>query len=420
MKSNTMWRYNAATVILVVTIFMSALFTVWYSSVSTNSNVALLQSAFVLLLLPEIIQQWKSSSLIKNKEFLFYTALSLLSICGWYAQGINVFEINRTYIYIIQLLFIISAVLWFRKIGDAGLEIIFRAKLQVLLLSVLFIFIGLWKIGYPSMDWYHPVAGPINFYVFRNIRHLNYEIAIVLMLATTCWVQKKTKFNSEYWFLFIFLGCFSLWTVGRGQIVAFYAFIGIFLLLSPSRLLKIEAFKPLLGFTLGVTLFILVTPDYLSYMQDKSSSGTINNISSGRLDIWFKGIDLTITSWLSTIFGLGPEAYVRFRETPSFVHPHNAIVQLFMEFGLLGLTVLYMLIMKFIKNALNIVKSPTVIAIFSALAALSLYSLVDGIIYHASPLMLTSLFIAYILSKQEASLACLENQNKQPIKPLEN
>jgi len=402
-----MWRYNTATVILVVTIFMSALFTtIGYSSVSTNAKVALLQAAFVLLLLPEIIQHWKSTSLIKNKEFLFYTILSLLSICGWYAQGINVFEINRTYIYIIQLLFIISAVLWFRKIGDAGLEIIFRAKLQVVLLSVLFIFIGLWKMGYAHFDWY--IAGSTRLYVFRHIRHFNYEIAIVLMLATTCWLQKKTKLNAEYWFLFIFIGCLSLWTTGRGQIIVFYAFISL-LLLAPNRSLKIAALKPLVGFTLGIIVLILATPDSLSYMQDRSSSGTVNNVSSGRVDLWLWGVDVTTASWPSTIFGLGPEAYVRFRETPTLitetipyhVQPHNAIIQLFMEFGLLGLAVLSMLVIKFIKISLNIVKSPTVICILSALAALSLYSLVDGIIYHASPLMLTSLFIAYILSKVE-------------------
>jgi O-antigen ligase len=289
----------------------------------------------------------------------------------------------------------------FRWAGDAGLEKLYRVKLLTVLGTILYIFIVFLINDVPNLDWRLAPNMPI----YYNIRHLNIEIAFVVMIGAIFWLVSPSQYDRTRWILFILLGYVSFWTAGRGQIIAFYLFLGLLAYVQSSRGLRFKTLKPLVAFTLGALICGIVNPELVAWLFGRSTAGSADQIAAGRIAIWIKCLELTISSWWSVAFGLGPDAYVRYQILKFTSHPHNSVIQFFLEFGLVGLSGLFTLIMMFVKGAARVYKgnpaSPTANGVAAALAALLLYSFTDGIFYHASPLMMSMLLIAFVLSKDD-------------------
>jgi len=399
LKDSVNRRYRIAGIVLCATIVVSPILTIINPPILTNYYVALLQTCFALLIAPELIK--KSSCVIKSLSIRVFFLCFAVCGAGWFVQGINAADFSRTFIYALQPLFILAALFWFRWAGDAGLETLNRVKLLTVLGTILYIFIVFSINDVPNLDWRIAENIPI----YYNIRHLNIEIAFVVMIGAIFWLFSPSRYGRTSWILFILLGYVSLWTAGRGQIIAFYLFLGFLAYAQSSRALRFKTHKPLVAFTLGALICGIVNPELVAWLFGRATTGSANQILAGRIVIWIKCLKLAISSWWSAFFGLGPDAFVRYQILKLTFHPHNSVIQFFLEFGLVGLSGLFALIMMFIKSAARVYTgspaSPIARGVAAALAALLLYSFTDGIFYHASPLMMSMLLVAFVLSKDD-------------------
>lgn len=120
--------------------------------------------------------------------------------------------------------------------------------------------------------------------------------------------------------------------------------------------------------------------------------------SAGRWPIWQK-------SWQAIaaqpLWGYGPEGYA-FSNccNPRTVQPHNFVLQMLMEFGLVGATVLVALAMRIaagfgtLQQWTGAVRqSPELRCIAAVLTGFCVYAFVDGLLYHAVPLMHFAVFV---------------------------
>jgi O-antigen ligase len=108
------------------------------------------------------------------------------------------------------------------------------------------------------------------------------------------------------------------------------------------------------------------------------------------------------------LFGLGPDAVRMVVRAeigfPPNVQAHSVIVQALIEFGLIGLGLVSAAIFVVARRAVAVLRSsiaPRDVRVAAALlVALGAYMFVDGILYHAIPLIMVMLLTAYLFHYQ--------------------
>lgn len=199
--------------------------------------------------------------------------------------------------------------------------------------------------------------------------------------------------------------CFALFgiiaTGSRAPLLAWVVFLLLLLCIGPSRR-KVAA----LGLSaMGVSALVvwglqssglLLTPNFFARVGEYVRAGG-KEFDSGRLDLWLGAIRQIIAH---PLFGQGPEAYELSHCCDSWVaHPHNFVLQLLMEFGLVGCSLLLLLcvcavrLMGGAKKFLSVVSSSVESRLLAcALLAYFAIALVDGMFYFAVPLINFALF----------------------------
>lgn len=399
------WRHVFAGGVLCAAIASAPALTIWNLSLATNAYVGMLQWFFVLAMLPEVLPAARRG-LEGSLAFRAMVIGFLVCTIGWLAQDVPFETIDRTLFYLVQPLFVLAASAWFHRFDSDGLHALYRLKLWVTAGAVAYLFVMLWLAAVPDLDWRQVKRLPI----YRNIRHLGYDLAIVALLGTACWMARPLAGSLFNWVVFVILGYVSVWSAGRGQILAFLIFLLVYFALMRGRQTRWTLFRPGAAFFLGGAVFCLLNPEMTLWILGRSSSGSADEIASGRFAIWANSLETFVAcEWKAIAFGLGADAFVRHSIAPGLVQPHNIIIQIALEFGLVGLATLSVLIAAFTARCRDVVNEPhaSVVAIgaVSALVALGLYSMIDGIFYHASPFFASMLLIAFVLSSQQHSEA---------------
>jgi O-antigen ligase len=104
------------------------------------------------------------------------------------------------------------------------------------------------------------------------------------------------------------------------------------------------------------------------------------------------------------LFGFGPDAVRMVARAeigyPPWVQSHSAIVQALIEFGLIGLALQSVAFFVVARRSFFVLRSniaPSDVRVSAALlVALGAYMLVDGILYHAIPLIMVMLLTAHL------------------------
>lgn len=399
------WRHVLAAGVLCAAIVSAPALTIWNLSVRTNAYIGILQCCVVLTMLPEVSREVRSG-LDKSLVFRVIVIGFLICTTGWLAQGISVGDIDRTLFYVIQPMFVLAAKAWFYRTDSNSLPRIYYFKLWATVGAIAYLFIMLWLAAVPDLDWRQAKRLPI----YRNIRHLDYDLAIVASLGTACWMARPAKRQLLNWGLFVLLGYVSVWSAGRGQILTFICFLVVYAVSMRGQQMRLKLLHPTVAFLLGGSAFCLLNPEMALWILGRSSAGSADEISSGRVTIWIRALETVLAAnWQGIVLGLGPDAFIRHEIAPGLVQPHNVIVQIVLEFGLFGLAVVGLLVVNFAKRCRHMVvdanASVLVTGAVSALLALLFYSMFDGIFYHASPFLASMLLIAFILSRDQRTEA---------------
>lgn len=405
-------RKKLASGLLLGLIFISP-FLNWNSTSSwVNTQISLFQVLFVLLLLPEV----KREVLLMSKESTAFRVVLIFAITNLAALAwldSEVLQGSRFWIYLIQMFFFAAVVAWFSDNAYSKLKwmLVLKLAAAVVLCSL---FLVLLFQGDEVVKW-----SDIQFLVFRNIRHFNYDLAVAFFFAGTL-CALCSQFPAKdlgFLVLFVLLGFVSFFTEGRGQILSVFCFLALLVMLVRKAEYK-TVYMVLAGLLLGFSIMAVLYPEAAAGLFRRSADEGADRISSGRLTMWSRSLDYW---WAGgdnikqIIIGLGPDGFVRSRLYHGAVQPHNSIVQALMEFGILGVGLLLYLVWNLLRltwRAAYVLRAEKseVVWLSCALLSLFFYSLFDGILYHGHALLICVLLGAYLYA------AAVGNSAEKPLK----
>lgn len=354
---------------------------------------------FVLAMMPEVIRE--SRAFIRNR-FILLPVIALSVCCAsWFFQDYSRFEPRLQFTAGVVLLFP-AAVGWFRIAGDKGMQLAILIKITVLAFACYLIGSDIIS-GVSSREIFlHPP-------IYRHLRHFNYDLAIVAAMIGGLMLPRFRYFKWLIVLSFFVLGYFSFWSGGRGQVVALLVVVvSLSLGVTRERLHELSfPIQAISAFLFGALLVVLTGQTDLAFgALDRSSREGLNAVSSGRLAIWMGTLSTSSETVVGALFGHGPESFVRlavFKQFNHYItHPHNTVIQWVFEYGVVGaaavMTIYFNLAKRcvwpalFSANKLERLSSAAVIG-------MTVFSLFDGIYYHAAPLLFMTLIWAYLCSR---------------------
>ena len=205
--------------------------------------------------------------------------------------------------------------------------------------------------------------------------YLIFAIMFCILFLWTSKIYQKIIYSGV---LAAMISC-VLFTYSRGAIWSIVPAIFVFLLFKNWKLL-------LPGFVSLALGSYLLSPSIVNRLSSSFSTGDSSLLY--RFSIWKASINIAYYNWL---FGIGPGREQYFREYGLYsdkpaAHPHNFILQIFVETGVLGLLSFLFIIALFFKKlwtsfnkADDNFYSTLVICIFSIMAGYFFQGLLEGI-----------------------------------------
>lgn len=395
------WRARAAALVMMAVIAGPVLMTVGLGTVAINGWMTWIMLAFVAVMLPEAAQEL--TLLGRHRGVRIAGVVALLSMAAWaFYQG-PFLNIPRFWFYVVSVPFFAAACGWFRGAGRSAFSLLYHMKLLVTVLALAAIAVAM-----ASADEQRAVFRSLP--VYRHIRHLNYDLTVVIALGMLFWTRAAPNAKRAYAVLFVALGYFSVWSGGRGQFMALSVFVALLVVSGSLSTRDAALWRPVMALLIGgLCVVISGQTEMLASQIGRSFLTPPDVMFSSRIHIWSG----TLTRWqespASILFGFAPDAFSRL-SLPSvlwpppkgfyIVHPHNAIVQWLLEFGLIGTLVLIVCCASLSLRARHLLRQRQIFGEAKAAAALLIalfcYSMTDGIFYHAAPFTMVLLLAAYV------------------------
>ena len=225
-----------------------------------------------------------------------------------------------------------------------------------------------------SFDIHGLISGYVNVRFFNQL-----QVMIMPILLMPFCGKRLAKFRTISLIVMSLHWTVMLQTEARGAMLSVILAFGVILyfLLSDIRksLIIIMVKTVLVGFCLWL-VFIILIPSWLM----ESANFQIRTTSSGRIDFWLYVLKATPENlWL----GFGPMSYTWAEGKPlPNAHPHNSVMQLLYEFGVIAFTIFSVWVFSRVYNGLSLLKNTSdVIGVPILYAGLSglIYSLFSGI-----------------------------------------
>ena len=193
-----------------------------------------------------------------------------------------------------------------------------------------------------------------------------------------------------------------LQTEARGAVLSLIAALVIIAIFLPKDIRNSLVIASLKAMLLGVVLWFFLIFLIPNWLMD-SANFQIKTTSSGRLDLWFYVLQ-SIPDKLWT--GFGPMSFSWAENKPlANAHPHNSVMQLLYEYGLIACMVITAWVTKSSYQCLAVLKSSATrqsIPIIYATVSALIYSLFSGVV--VMPMAQLLLVVMLALSVQSMSL----------------
>lgn len=380
--------------------------------------------AYVFFILPK--PQSTLTQYLKNKmPIIFYACVAFL-LCAL-VSTVRVFNVevspyhkillmlqSALYIFITLYIFALVRFIHIKNINASAVFAAYMLGVLVLItqLLVLYLFFDAPNIG----EWgIHPPLG-------GHVRLMGMIAAVAVITNSIFLLVKATHALPKMAILIItspIYMAFLIWTGSRATLV--FCLLCLTGLLITQCYFKKLQLKRLL---LVACLFLLAIPlaektSILPWMgfhrmveasQSNnptilSTSEAVDTVTSGRLKIWqLSAQALERQYW----FGYGPNGYFFLPERQEdFIHPHNIVIQVLIEWGLLGgsllLFILAGLVFFVIKQLPLAIRSGNVNYLIPAFIVLmlSFNALTDGVFFVAEPLFCMATAIAWLLASNK-------------------
>nr|WP_246386855.1 O-antigen ligase family protein [Litorivivens lipolytica] len=387
-----------ASLLILLAILLPFLATISYISVTVNRVASFIQFLFVLVYTLPTIHFYKELYSVSITARVVAVLLVITSI-GWLVNYIPVYGIYQSWFYAVQVLFVGAAVVWFERCGISSFKWLFFSKIIIFGITLALFVIYFLSLG----EGGNPAAIKGNPPVFRHLRHFNYELAFLSMLAVGMFfVWRVRSVHYSFWGgLFLVLGFVSVWSGGRGQLLALCFFLLCLAVFSRKILFDRSVLISVLCFVVGGLLVFCTDWTYLvdSPLKRTVEFSSVNSVSSGRIAIWTEAIQHLERS---VFFGFGPDAFLRLPMKSGPVQPHSFLFQWLLEFGIVGSLALFIALYKIVRHCLRVLRGDDSLAVITAASFLSglVFALVDGILYHALPSIMMGLLLAFLYSSR--------------------
>jgi O-antigen ligase len=239
---------------------------------------------------------------------------------------------------------------------------------------------------------------------FANIRHFGYQGFFGASAAVAVAVlDRRTRAAG------ILLAAAALFGIvmfgSRGALLAWFVFVAVAAVLLPARraLLTMSAVALVVAVVLTVIAERYDWLNTVSLLDRAQTRGDALQVAP-RLDIWR---DALAAIARRPLLGFGPEGFqISDCCDPQVVQPHNSILQVLLEFGVIGLAALLWSVLAVFGSSIREVSSRTARQDRDAVrtAALSIavgflaYSFIDGLLYYPVPLVNVALVCAVLLA----------------------
>lgn len=309
----------------------------------------------------------------------------------------------------IHSLFALSAWFLFRRWQSSSQS--YRGNITVMFAdampigSAAFVFlmvIFMMMVGISSdYDWVSSLPG------FTHIRHSGYFLMPAIALSTGMIATHEGKRRHLHLVLLAINFGFAIWIGSRGPLMAYFGVLAaavlFFAMMRNARTIGTITLALAGGALMSQAI---PTPDHSSFNAvarfEGNNSQSADKLSSGRTEIWrdtWRGVlEHPVLGHGGNQFRLQVPAA---KET--YNHPHNSVLQLAYEWGLIGaaamLGLLALLGGKLVR--LTFAYPRRNLALFLAASSMTLFSLIDGVFYYNLPIMLFLTCAFGILSQAE-------------------
>lgn len=256
-----------------------------------------------------------------------------------------------------------------------------------------------------SFDWVHLGLAVI------NVRQVGFYTAIGGAAAIGLALFSDRRRSRLFWAAVAALGfALSSWSGTRGAIVAVPVAVTIVVWLVPA-IPRIRALATTLGSLVAGALasLVFIAPDPVYGLWRMSSSISSGDISTGRWNMWLgtiRGIaDRPLFGHGESQFRLlVPEAIFTYN------HPHNLILQLAFQWGIVGLACVALLGAAAMRDVVGAVRRMPVegVPALLVLVCLLVFSMYEGTGYHPYPVMMTALSLSYLLTTRRGDCSARE------------
>ncbi len=253
----------------------------------------------------------------------------------------------------------------------------------------------------PDFDWKYRLPG------YPGLRMYSYSVEAGLAAGMGLfYLSHRTETLKR---ILLIVGTILLWTLllwsgGRGGAFALLAsviFAAFFIPMFLSKMWKFVLSTTIVGGSLSLFLPI-PSNDYglLSRIDRTVNSGSLNEISSGRLTVWSDAYSLFLDR---PIFGHGVAQYRHITTQVELIkleQVHNIILESLVAFGLVGTVALAFLLGKiWVSAAIRLHRgaSLSTLPMFLIATSLLVHGLVSGTYYHIHSILIIAISLGFLL-----------------------
>ena len=236
-----------------------------------------------------------------------------------------------------------------------------------------------------------------------NMRQIGFYCVVGAMAAIGCSAQARGAKAFGFTAASTAMLALACWTGSRGALLACLIGVGTLWMLAgrfrTPRAVALSIFPLMAGATLSLLLPVPASIFGVPRMLASISNLHTNDLTSGRFRMW-------VGAWHAferrPFLGYGEGQFGRIvpQVQGIYLHPHNLILQLLFQWGVIGTATTAMIGVLVVRNlrTKDLTDERHILPAFLVLVALFGYSFYDGTLFHAYPTMMFAFALASVLT----------------------
>lgn len=237
-------------------------------------------------------------------------------------------------------------------------------------------------------------------FAVSNVRQIGFFGVALVGIASAFVIERRTQLHSAVWFALLCAGWFlALWSGGRGAfLAAFVAVAAVMIFVRRPDRIRLAVFSLAAFFLAAPASHVLALSDLwgIGSIISVADYSSVRSASTGRFAMWEEAARL----WLDRPWLGYAEGQFRFvSDFRNYNHPHNAIVQLLFQWGVLGTAALAWAAVPLMRRSWHAIGSGGVFVLaVGPVAGLLAHALVDGPLFYVYPKLLLAVGVAILCS----------------------